>query len=85
MRSVVFHPQAGIPILNTWNQSVPFWYVHRKGECTHWCQPSVYQLWIYMLWGLLQQLQDEFPPVVAKEDPGVERWQAYRNLSLHFP
>ncbi|KAK9868414.1 hypothetical protein WJX84_008112 [Apatococcus fuscideae] len=55
----------GIPVLATWNQSVPLWQWHHhynphwahqgygNGECTHSCHPSVYQLWVYQLYALL--------------------------------
>lgn len=54
----------GIPVIATWNQSVPMWEWHHhynphwryqgygNGECTHSCHPSIYQVWIYQLWEL---------------------------------
>jgi hypothetical protein len=35
--------------LRTWNVSVPFWDSHKPGECTHWCSPSAYHAWLYLL------------------------------------
>ncbi|PSC75638.1 hypothetical protein C2E20_1286 [Micractinium conductrix] len=40
--------------LRTWNASVPLWDTHRPGECTHWCSPSAYHLWLYLLNGELR-------------------------------
>lgn len=43
----------GIPIVQTWNLSVPMWeyyhHVAEKGDCTHSCHPSGYQVWLYQL------------------------------------
>ena len=43
----------GIPIVQTWNLSVPMWeyyhHVARNGDCTHSCHPSGYQVWLYQL------------------------------------
>lgn len=43
----------GIPIIQTWNLSVPMWeyyhHVAEKGDCTHSCHPSGYQVWLYQL------------------------------------
>lgn len=35
--------------LRTWNASIPFWATHMPRECTHWCQPSAYHTWLYLL------------------------------------
>jgi hypothetical protein len=35
--------------LHTWEASLPFWYSHTPRDCTHWCHPSVYQLWHLLL------------------------------------
>ena len=43
----------GIPIVHTWNFSVPMWeyyhHVAKDGDCTHSCHPSGYQVWLYQL------------------------------------
>lgn len=44
----------GIYLLITWNASVPLWNMHRAGECTHWCQPSAYHVWLYLLNDLMR-------------------------------
>lgn len=33
---------------------VPLWDTHKTGECTHWCSPSAYHVWLYLLNGLLR-------------------------------
>lgn len=33
---------------------VPLWDMHKTGECTHWCSPSAYHVWLYLLNGLLR-------------------------------
>ncbi len=36
---------AGIPSLNTWNETVPLWAFHMKpGDCTHFCAGSAYEV-----------------------------------------
>lgn len=55
----------GIPIINTWNQSLPMWQFHthfseKHGDCTHMCHPSEYQYWVFELY---QKLKALFPDV----------------------
>jgi hypothetical protein len=35
--------------LHIYNASVPLWVGHIPGECSHWCQPGAYQLWLFLL------------------------------------
>lgn len=35
--------------LRTWNASAPLWDVHMPGECTHYCSPTAYHLWLFLL------------------------------------
>ncbi|KAL4430006.1 hypothetical protein ABPG77_004376 [Micractinium sp. CCAP 211/92] len=35
--------------LRTWNASIPLWNTHKPDECTHWCSPSAYHLWLHLL------------------------------------
>jgi hypothetical protein len=35
--------------LRTWEASMPFWATHMPRECTHWCHPSAYHLWLFLL------------------------------------
>ncbi|KAI3427135.1 hypothetical protein D9Q98_007072 [Chlorella vulgaris] len=41
--------------LRTWNASVPLWDTHKPGECTHWCSPSAYHLWLFLLNDLMRE------------------------------
>ena len=61
-RNIIARPvmsAAGIPVLQTWNESVLLWNYHRDNgagwECTHYCFPSAPQVWVYYL---LRKLQD---------------------------
>ena len=45
---------AGVHVLNTWNASVPLWNMHKTGECTHWCSPSAYHVWLFLLNNLMR-------------------------------
>ena len=40
--------------LHLWNASVPLWRTHKPDECTHWCSPSAYHLFLYLLNGVLR-------------------------------
>lgn len=46
--------QLGIPVIHTWNQTLPMWQYHthfntKEGDCTHMCHPSEYQYWVFEL------------------------------------
>ncbi|KAI7846434.1 hypothetical protein COHA_000046 [Chlorella ohadii] len=41
--------------LRIWDASLPFWSHHWPDECSHWCHPSVYQLWLFLLNDLMHQ------------------------------
>lgn len=41
--------RAGWSVLNTYNATVPLWDVHKTGECTHYCSPSAYHVWVWLL------------------------------------
>ena len=57
----------GIPVLATWNESLPLWDYHHnyqsKLDCTHMCHPSAYQVWCSSSWSArlpeVQLLWDE--------------------------
>ena len=54
----------GVPIIRTWNQSLPMWQYHtnyseKDGDCTHMCHPSEYQYWVYELYRTLRTLFPE--------------------------
>ena len=51
---------AGVPLVETWNETLPLWEFHRDNgaglECTHYCFPSAPQLWTYILFNTLRRL-----------------------------
>ena len=47
-------PRLADAHLATWEASVGLWDSHMPGECTHWCQPGAYQIWLYLLNGVLR-------------------------------
>ena len=55
--------KAGIPVVSTWNETLPLWDFHRDNghglECTHFCAPSAPQLWLYLLYETLAELAKE--------------------------
>ena len=46
---------AGIPYIDVWNLTVPFWYGHKAGECTHhsFC---FYGFWAWRVYRALEEL-----------------------------
>lgn len=34
---------------------MPMWATHKPEECTHWCSPSAYHSWLYLLNNLLRE------------------------------
>jgi len=42
-------PQVADGHLRTWNASAALWDVHMPGECTHYCSPTAYHLWLFLL------------------------------------
>jgi hypothetical protein len=49
IQAAPFVPRLARAHLRTWNASVPLWDVHKPGECTHWCSPTAYHVWLYLL------------------------------------
>ncbi|PSC75375.1 hypothetical protein C2E20_1285 [Micractinium conductrix] len=47
-------PRLADAHLRLFNASVPLWNSHIPGECSHWCHPSAYQLWLFLLNGVLR-------------------------------
>ena len=39
--------------------------MQEKDDCTHWCHPSGYQIWISQLYQVLQEQVHALPPVQA--------------------
>ncbi len=50
---------AGIHYLATWNETITLFDLHTAGECTHFCSPGGYNIWVWQLWRLLRGLQQE--------------------------
>ena len=49
---------SAINILDTYHETVPLWDFHLKyKDCTHFCNPSGYELWTYLLKEKLFHLQ----------------------------
>ncbi len=52
-----------INIFSTYNETVPLWDFHLKDrDCTHFCNPSGYELWTYLLKEKLIHLQPWLAP-----------------------
>lgn len=53
---------AGIPIVESWNESAVLWRAHRDNgqgyECTHFCHPSAPQAWVHSLFRALRDARD---------------------------
>ena len=56
----------GIPVIETWNTSVPIWQYHKNAhedpnhnDCTHWCHPSAYVIWLYESLVQLRKLESD--------------------------
>ena len=45
-----------VPVLEIWNMTRSFFNAHVQGECTHYCQPGVAELWVERLFILLKTL-----------------------------
>eukprot|EP00884_Botryococcus_braunii_P012833 jgi/Botrbrau1/21550/Bobra.174_2s0051.1 len=71
----------GIPIMHTWNQSLPLWWTKNHynpkcglddywcGDCTHACHPSMYQIWMYHLYDVLVHNQQRLARHFATYKP----------------
>ncbi|KAL4444044.1 hypothetical protein ABPG75_011781 [Micractinium tetrahymenae] len=42
-------PRLADTHLRIYNASVPLWESHMPGECSHWCHPAAYELWVFLL------------------------------------
>lgn len=40
--------------LQVWGPTLPLYFAHLLAECTHFCHPSAYQLWVFLLAQLLE-------------------------------
>ena len=49
---------SSINIFSAYNETLPLWDFHLKDrDCTHFCNPSGYELWTYLLKEKLRHLQ----------------------------
>ena len=54
---------SSINIFSAYNETLPLWDFHLKqGDCTHFCNPSGYELWTYLLKEKLFHLQPWLAP-----------------------
>ena len=62
---------AGVPLVETWNETLPLWEFHRDNgaglECTHYCFPSAPQLWTYILFDTLRSLAASQTPAALQQ------------------
>ena len=47
-------PRLADAHLRIYNATVPLWDSHLPGECSHWCNPGGYHLWLFLLNDLLR-------------------------------
>jgi hypothetical protein len=47
---------VGIPIHATWNDTIDTWDSHVGGDCTHFCSPGSYNIYVWSFWRLLLRL-----------------------------
>ena len=56
----VLRDEYGMPLVPVYNATVPAWDMHRRNaagpECSHFCHPSLPQLWVYTLYRSLEEL-----------------------------
>ena len=68
--NTVMH-ESGIPIVHTWNETLPLWDYHRDNgaglECTHFCFPSAPQLWVHALWQALSNARSQLMPLPMRK------------------
>lgn len=65
--------RLGIPVIETWNTSVPLSEGHKNAhedpnhhDCTHWCQPAAYSLWLYETLVKLIDLQPQIDEHITR-------------------
>ena len=59
--------QLGIPLVETWNKTLPVFRYHHHyhenpahSDCSHWCHPAPYQMWIYDTLMMLKQTLPQY-------------------------
>jgi hypothetical protein len=49
---------ADIPMFDVYHETVPLWQFHMwDKDCTHYCHPSSYEVWTYLLADMLQGME----------------------------
>jgi hypothetical protein len=75
--------EYGMPMLHIYNVTATAWDMHRRNlrgqECSHFCYPSIPQLWVYELYKTLQERGvPEVPAAEAakrhRADAGCNTW-----------
>lgn len=54
---------CGPQMLDKWEDANWGLHVQEKDDCTHWCHPSGYQLWIWEFYQVLREQAYAFPPL----------------------
>ena len=52
-RNIIAEPLmrgAGMHYLAAWNEAIPLHDMHTPGECSHFCSPGGYNIWVWQLW-----------------------------------
>ena len=50
--------EADVPIFDAYRITLPMWQMHMKErDCTHYCSPSAYEAWTYLLSDLLKTME----------------------------
>jgi hypothetical protein len=53
---------SAIDVFSAYNETLPLWNFHLKDrDCTHFCNPSAYELWTYLLKEKLRHMRPSFP------------------------
>lgn len=67
---------AKLAHMHTWNETVLWWNMHTRQEngnieCTHFCGPGPYHVWVWLQTKLLEHLREQgvVPPAVFKPVP----------------
>eukprot|EP00884_Botryococcus_braunii_P019889 jgi/Botrbrau1/6584/Bobra.0189s0011.1 len=71
--------QLAIPIMPIWNHSLPLWQFHTHAPendmtgCVHSCRPSIFEMWLYLLYKALKEELHKFPAVTQPRPSAAAR------------
>eukprot|EP00884_Botryococcus_braunii_P019887 jgi/Botrbrau1/6582/Bobra.0189s0009.1 len=71
--------QLAIPIMPIWNHSLPLWQFHTHAPendmtgCIHSCRPSIFEMWLYLLYKVLKEELHNFPAVTQPRPSAAAR------------